>query len=147
MNTPLGCIAPRRQLQSNSLLWRRLFRSWTWWPRGIARGGGIRGLEHLLGLGMGVVTIVCVHAKEGRRSNFVHTRWAPPPPSLGWSWLRPCGRLLTWRPRHDKPTVEVSQHPAKLHVLSAVLIFGTVGFLVFAQTWNAHTSTKFVAEF
>ena len=43
--------------------------------------------------------------------------------------------------------MEVSQYQAKLLVLGAVSIFGTVGFLEFAPTWNAHTlSTQFVAE-
>ena len=61
--------------------------------------------------------------------------------------LGPDGRLLTWYPRHDKPIMEVSQYPAKLHVPGAVSVFGTVGFLAFAPTWNAHTfSTQFVAE-
>ena len=61
--------------------------------------------------------------------------------------LGPDGRLMTWHPRHDKPIMEISQNPAKLHVLGAVSIFGTVGFLVFAPTWNSHTfSTQFAAE-
>ena len=60
--------------------------------------------------------------------------------------LGPDGRLLTWHPRH-KPIVEVSQYPAKLHMLGAVSIFATVGFLAFAPTWNARTfSTQFVAD-
>ena len=58
--------------------------------------------------------------------------------------LGPDGPLLTWHPRQYKAYVEVNHYPAKLHVLGAISIIGTVGFLAFAPTWNAHTfSTQF----
>jgi len=51
----------------------------------------------------------------------------------------PDGRLAMWYPRNGRPVVQQSQYPAKVHVLGAISIFGTVGNLSFAPTWNAAT--------
>ena len=57
----------------------------------------------------------------------------------------PDGRVMSWYPRDDKPIVEVPHYPAKVHVLGAISLFGTVGHLSFAPTWNAATFAQGMA--
>ena len=54
-------------------------------------------------------------------------------------------RVMSLYPRDDKPIVEVPHYPAKVHVLGVISLFGTVGHLSFAPTWNAATFAQGMA--
>ena len=58
----------------------------------------------------------------------------------------PDGTVKMWYPRREKPMVEQPAYAAKVHVLGAVSVLGTVGALAFADAWNAESFCEAIEE-